>query len=324
MKQEKIKTLTVAPRADYVVWEEDLENIVRDTTLIVSAGCVALYIVNGMLKSVNIPGRFLIKSKAEDKDNSKLQLICVNTDRTFDICCGVGNIPFKDSELNFETVVGAHGECKIRIAQPWPLYTTFGHAPIDAEEIDAYVKLKLNELMTSRLAEVLQHYDYSNIMTQQSVIAADLEKKFSQRLGDIGLEVASFALAGIRFNEEYQEKRRDFFENENRAKAEKLERRAREREQRAEIDNVIAIANATRNLNVSEPQPAPQQPPQYVPPQYAPPQFNQPQYTPPQYNTPQNNQFGAGMGNQGVKYCPRCGTKMDQSAIFCPGCGKKN
>ena len=295
--KEKIKNITVAPGTEYVIWAEDLTNIVRETVVTVSAGCVALYLVNGVLKSVNIPGRSLIKSKAEEKDHSKLELIGVNTDKTFEICCGVGNVPFKDMDLNFETVVGAHGECKIRIAQPWPLYTTFGHAPITADEIDSYVKLKLNEIMTSRLAEVLQHYDYSNIMTQQSTIAADLEKRFSQCLNDIGLEVVSFALAGIMFNNEYQEKRKEFFEAQNLRQAEKAERRAREREQRTEIDNVIAIANATRNLN---PTPvAPQQPVQPAAP------------------------IGNTNVNQPVKYCPRCGTKMEQSAIFCPGCGKK-
>ncbi|MBQ8429642.1 MAG: zinc-ribbon domain-containing protein [Clostridia bacterium] len=294
--KEKIKNLTVAPRTDYVIWSEDLTKIERETTLTVSAGCVALYLVNGVLKSVNIPGRSLIKSKAEDKDHSKLDLICVNTDKVFEICCGVGNIPFKDNEINVETVVGAHGECKIRIAQPWPLYVTFGHSPIDADEIDSYVKLKLNEIMTSRLAEVLQHYDYSNVMTQQSIIASDLEKRFSQCLNDIGLEVVSFALAGIMFNGEYQEKRKEYFEAQNRRQAEKMERRAKEREQRAEIDNVIAIANATKNLTPAAPAQAPAPAP-----------------------APQNN---AGI-NQPVKYCPRCGMKMEQSAIFCPGCGKK-
>ncbi|MBR2337161.1 MAG: SPFH domain-containing protein [Clostridia bacterium] len=296
--KEKIRNLTVAPREDYVIWTEDLTNIVRETTLTVSAGCVALYLVNGVIKSINIPGRALIKSKAEDKSNSKLELICVNTDKTFEICCGVGNIPFKDSEINCETVVGAHGECKIRISQPWPLYTTFGHAPISAEEIDSYVKLKLNEIMTTRLAEVLQHYDYSNIMTQQSAIAADLEKRFSQRLNDIGLEVTSFALAGIMFNAEYQEKRREYFEMQNCRQAEKLERRAREREQRAEIDNVIAIANATKNLNTSS--------------NVTPPQPAAPVTPPPQ------PQSGARLN-----FCPRCGTKVDPSAIHCSGCGKK-
>lgn len=298
--KEKIKNLTIAPRTDYVIWAEDLTNIVRDTTVIVSAGCVALYLVNGVLKSINIPGRSVIKSKAEEKDHSQLDLICVNTDKTFELCCGVGNIPFKDMELNYETVVGAHGECKIRIAQPWPLYITFGHCPITADEIDSYVKLKLNEIMTTRLAEVLQHYDYNNIMTQQSTIASDLEKRFSQSLNDIGLEVVNFALAGIMFNAEYQEKRKEFFEAQNRRQEEKMERRAKEREQRAEIDSVIAIANATKNLNVS----APQQPAAPVAP------------------AAPSTQSNAGV-NQPVKYCPRCGMKMEKSAIFCPGCGKK-
>lgn len=295
--KEKIKNIMVAPNADYVVWAEDLSNIVRDTTLMVSSGCVALYIVNGVLKSINIPGRSLIKSKAEEKDNSKLDLICVNVDKVFEMTCEVSGIPFKDSELNYETTVGGRGECKIRIAQPWPLYAAFGRVPLTADDIAANVKLKLNEIMTSRLAEVLQNYDYGSVMTQQSAIAADIEKRFTQSLGDIGLEVVSFALAGISFSEEYQEKRKEFFEMENLRKEQKQQRREKEREQRAEIDNIIAIANATKDLNPSQAMP--------VTPQ-----------APTMYNTSANV-------NQGVKYCPSCGTKMDQSAAFCSGCGKK-
>lgn len=296
--KEKIKDILVAPNSDYVVWAEDLSNIVRDTTLMVSSGCVALYIVNGVLKSINIPGRSLIKSKAEEKDNSKLDLICVNVDKVFEINCGVSGIPFKDSELNYETAVGGRGECKIRITQPWPLYAAFGRVPLTVADIAENVKLKLNEIMTSRLAEVLQHYDYNSVMTQQSTIATDLEKRFMQSLGDIGLEVVSFALAGIVFSDEYQEKRKEFFEMENQRKAEKQQRREKEREQRAEIDNIIAIANATKDLNPAQATPViPQAPTMY-------------------------NAAATGV-NQGVKYCSSCGTKMDQSAAFCSGCGKK-
>ena len=294
--KEKIKNVVVSFNNKYVIWAEDIDNIVRDTTLNVEAGCIALYIVNGVLKSINTPGRWVIKTKEEEKSNSRLQLICVNTDKTFDILCGAGNIPYKDLELNLETVVGAHGECKIRISQPWSLYTSMGHANITAEEIDEYVKLKLREILTTRLAEVLQHFDYDNIMTQQSTIAEDLEKKFSQKLNEIGIEVTSFALAGIKFSDEYLEKRKTFFEGQNLKKAEKEERRAREREQRAEIDSIVSIANATRSLNVGE------------------------NHTITQNNT-NNSQIND--ANQPVKYCSRCGTKISASATFCPSCGKK-
>ena len=296
--KEKVRNIVVTPNQDYAIWSPNLENIVRDTTLNVEAGCVALYLVNGMLKSINPPGRWVIKSKDEDKSQSKLQLICANTDKTFDICCGVGMIPFKDEDLNLETTVGAHGECKIRITQPWALYNALGHSDITADEIDSYMKLKLSEIMTARLAEVLQHYDYNNIMTQQSVIASDLGKKFSQHLNEIGIEVVGFSLAGIMFSEDYQNKRKEYFENQNRRKAEKEEQRAKAREQRAEIDNILAVANAARGLSS------------------APVQSNAAP-NPPQVHSVDNSL------NQPVKYCSRCGTKMAKTADFCPGCGKK-
>jgi membrane protease subunit (stomatin/prohibitin family) len=70
----------------------------------------------------------------------------------------------------------------------------------------------------------------------------------------------------------------------------------REREQRMEIDNIIAISNATKNMN-----PPPQAPAGNS-------------YTP-----PANNGGCAGT----VSFCPKCGTRITQSAVFCPNCGKK-
>jgi hypothetical protein len=299
MKNEKVSEIIVQPNKDYVIWPADLTNIVKETTLIVESGCVAMYFVNGMLRSQNPPGRWVINAKDDYRSNSRLQLICANTDMTFTIYCGVGGVPFKDFDLNIETMVGAHGECKIRINKPWQLYATMGRAQVSAEEIDEYIKLKLNELMTTKLAEILQHYDYNNIMTQQSAIADALKKNFAQSLGEIGVDVSSFAMAGIMFSDDYRAKRQEAIDKAEQLKQDKIDRRNREREQRQELDSLIAIANATRDLNPSAgatPQTPPVNPTQPV---------------------------IVDMTNQPVKYCPRCGTKMAQSSAFCPGCGKK-
>ena len=297
--KEKIRNVDVVSNKDYVMWQIDIENAVRDTTLNVAAGCIALYIVNGMLKSTNMPGRWCIKSKDEERSNARLQLIGVNTDRTFEIRCGVGDIPFKDYELNVETKVGAHGECKIRISQPWSLYTTLGKANITAQDIDDYAKLKMRELMTSCLSSVLQNYDYNNIMTKQSDIAAELAKRFSEELFRYGVEVESFALAGICFPEEYQQQRKAHFDAENDKRQQREQRREREREERREVESIVAIANATSNINVpSQPQ--------------APAQNNVPPYGGP-----------TNYGGAGVKYCPKCGQQVNATANFCPKCGQR-
>ena len=288
----KVKNVTRKVNDKYVIWNEDLTDIVRDCTLIVEPGCVGIYIVDGMMKSVNPAGKWLLKSKEEDKNKSTLQLIGVNTDKAFEIRCGAGNIPFKDYEINAETTVGAHGVCKIKIAQPWTLYTTMGKANVTAEEIDQYMKMKMGEIMTSTLAEVLQNYDYNTIATQQSEIADKLAKKCAIKLSDIGVQADDFTLAGIKFTEEYQAKRQDYFDEQNRKKAEKAARREKEREQQAEIDNLIAIANATSQMNLDGGMP--------------------------QAPAMQQNDF-----NQPVKYCTRCGMKMASNAAFCPGCGYK-
>ena len=292
----KVKNVTIRVNNEYVIWNEDIENIVRDTTLIVEPGCVGVYIVDGMLKSINPAGKWLLKSKEEDKKKSSLQLIGVNTDKTFEIRCGAGNIPYKDFEVNVETLVGAHGSCKIKISQPWLLYTTMGKANVTAEEIDQYMKQKLSEIMTSTLAEVLQSYDYGNVATQHSEIADKLAQKCAVKLNDIGVQATDFTLAGIKFTEEYQAQRKEFFEAQNRKKAEKAARREKEREQQAEIDNLIAIANATQQMNIDNGMAN---------------QANAPA-------APVQNDF-----NQPVKYCSRCGMKMASNAVFCPGCGYK-
>ena len=70
----KVKSVTIKVNNDYVIWNENIEDIVRDATLIVEPGCVGIYIVDGMLKSVNPAGKWLLKSKEEDKKKSALQL----------------------------------------------------------------------------------------------------------------------------------------------------------------------------------------------------------------------------------------------------------
>ena len=289
----KVKSVTIKVNDKYVIWNENIDDIVRDATLIVEPGCVGIYIVDGMLKSVNPAGKWLLKSKEEDKKKSALQLIGVNTEKTFDIRCGTGGVPYKDFEINAETMVGAHGVCKIKIAQPWALYTAMGKPNVTVDEIDQYMKMKLGEIMTSVLSEVLQKYDYSNILSQQSEIANTLAKKCEPKLSDIGVQADSFTLAGIKFSDEYQGQRKAFFEEQNRKKQEKLERRQKEREQQAEIDNLIAIANATQQMNLEG-------------------GMNQAPAAPAQNDL-----------NQPVKYCTRCGAKVASNVAFCPGCGHK-
>ena len=288
----KVKNVTIKVNDKYVIWNEDLTDIVRDCTLIVEPGCVGIYIVDGMMKNVNPAGKWLLKSKEEDKNNSALQLIGVNTDKAFEIRCGAGNIPFKDYEINAETTVGAHGVCKIKIAQPWTLYTTMGKANVTAEEIDQYMKMKMGEIMTSTLAEVLQNYDYNTISTQQSEIADKLAKKCAIKLNDIGVQAEDFTLAGIKFTEEYQAKRKDYFDEQNRKKAEKAARREKEREAQAEHDRLMDIVNSTAAMNINS-------------------------NTPQAPAAPQNN------FNNAIRFCPSCGREKASNAQFCSHCGYK-
>ena len=184
---KKVKSVTISVNDKYIIWEENIEKIVKNTELVVEAGCVGIYVVDGVLKNVCPAGKWLLKSKDEEKKKCALRLIGVNMDKIFEIRCGAGNIPYKDLEINIETLVGAHGSCKIKIAQPWVLFTTMGKVNVTAEEIDQYMKLKLGEIMTATLAEVLQNYDYSTISTQQSDIADTLAKRCAVKLNEIGV-----------------------------------------------------------------------------------------------------------------------------------------
>ena len=290
--KEKIKNITIAPSNEYVIWNVDLENIVRDTTLTVSAGCVGLYIVDGVLKSVNTPGRWVIKSKDEEKKKSALQLIGVNSDKVFEIFCGVGNIPWHDYVIKIDGKVGAHGDCKLRIASPWALYTTFGHAPITATEIDEFAKAKLVEIMSSSIAAAIEKYDYEGIRSAQSTISAELEKQIGNALFSIGLEVSSFSIRGMTFDQEYLDKRQWHFDNKKRLEAEEDAQRAEERRRRAEANIMSAYKN-----NVPA---APQTPP-----------------------TPAAPAAPAAPTAPAARFCSQCGTKHDANAKFCPNCGRK-
>jgi hypothetical protein len=285
---DKVKSVNISPSDKYIIWEENTENLAKDCDLNVSPGCVGLYIVNGVLKSVNTPGRWIINSRDEKRDKAKLTLIAVNSDKIFEIFCGTGNIPYHDYDIDIDATVGAHGDCKLRISNPWLLYTSFGHAPISAEEIDSFAKSKLIEIMSSQLAGAAGKYSYEDIKAKQSEISAELEKQFGKALIDIGLEVASFSLRGITFDQDYLDKRQWHFDNEKRIKEEKRARREKEREQRNEIENIVTLTNATKNNTPPAPAPAAPSAP-----------------------------------NHTAQFCPQCGTKLIATAKFCSNCGKK-
>lgn len=291
-KQDKIKEVTISTNDDYVIWNVDVSNVARDATLYVEQGALGIYIVNGATRSINNAGRWVINAKADEKAGNRIQLVGANADRAYDIFCGIGGVPFKDFEINVETVVGAHGECKISILQPWVLCTVLGKNTIKLEDIDDYIRAKLSELMTSSLADVLGKYDYTSINSKISEISAEMKDKLFDEFQKCGIGIENFALKGIHFNDEYKQKRVDFFDNANRKKEEKEQRRERERAQRAEIDAINSLVG------------------------------NIPQ-APGGGNTVQNLSNNAPGVNVPVKYCTKCGMKCTADAIFCAGCGKK-
>lgn len=293
-KHDKVKEVTISTNDEYVIWNVDVSDVARDATLHVEQGALGIYIVNGATRSVNNAGRWVINSKADEKLGNRIQLVGANADRTYEILCGIGGVPFKDMEINAETVVGAHGECKISVLQPWILCNVLGKTTVKLDDIDTYIRAKLSELMTSSLADVLQKYDYSSINTRLSDISAEMKDKLFDEFEKIGIGIETFSLNGIHFAEDYRQKRTEYFDNVNRKKEEKEARRERERAQRAEIDAINSLVGGIQTPSA---------------------QANA--------NTAQDLNSNAPGVNVPVKYCSRCGMKLSADSVFCSGCGKK-
>lgn len=282
--KEKVKNITVSPNDGYIMWNVDIGNIARDAVLDVQTGCAALYIVNGSLKSYNTSGRWLINGKDEIKIGGKLQLIGVNSDRIYTILCGAGGIPFRDYELNTETTAGANGECKIRLIQPWTLYTLLGKPDVTSDDLDAFVRGKLSELLSASLADEFSKYDYNTVNARLTAISEGLKNKVFESLSACGLMAEDFSLNAIYFSEEYKLKRAENFERSNRKKEEKAEQRERERAQRAEIDAIRSLAGVDLKDRTAD---------------------------------------AKSGGAELVRYCARCGAKTEKDALYCPSCGVK-
>ena len=149
--------------------------------------------------------------------------------------------------------------------------------------------------LAKRMAEAAKRFDYDEITSRQSDIADAIQKKFAKELINIGIEVSSFALQGIRFNDEYIAQRDMHFMNEKTKKEAKVIAREEERRRRAELDNVISIAQATAGMTPPAAPVAPAAP-----------------------ATP-----AAPAQDHTIQFCTKCGTKLPAAAKFCSGCGNK-
>ena len=98
----------------------------------------------------------------------------------FEICCGVGGVPFNDRELEKDTVVGTNADMKLRIKDPWKLYTMMGNRDIAESEINDFLRAKLAEILKTELAKQLQFNTYFTLTAQtgkMSETVAELIKR---------------------------------------------------------------------------------------------------------------------------------------------------
>jgi membrane protease subunit (stomatin/prohibitin family) len=279
--REKIKKIDVKLNPNFIMWEVNLDNIVKETSLSVGEGCCAIYLVNGNLHSVSPAGNYIINTKEEYKNGASLRLIGVNSDKLYELMFGVGGVPYKDWELNVETLVGAHGTLKFRLINPWAIYAALGKINVTVEDIDDYIKPKIIEQARVQLAQLLQKYDYLSIQTQGEQLSKSLEEKLVDEFAPRGVEVQSFVLEEIFFNDEYKNKRKSVLDAENAKKQAKQDKREKARELKEDLEAMKAIKDISGG----------------------------------------DDDVEVFINLLTSKYCPNCGTKNQSSAKFCSKCG---
>ena len=247
-KDDQEKEVVINVNDQYVMWEVDISNSAFNAKLTVDSGCQGIYIVNGNLRQMCTSGRWIINDKSEKRDGNSLKLIGVNINKTYVVKIGVGGVPYKDWEMNIETNVGMHGDCTVRMQNPWALYQRMGKANVTEEEVDEFIRNKISELLRTELALVLQSCDYFTVTTEQNHIASELVEKFKPELEKLGITCDNFSLKEIFFPEQYMQERKAKEEEKAEKKREREAQMRRDEERQAEID---AFNSMNFNMNTS-------------------------------------------------------------------------
>ena len=211
-KGKQVKSISVAPSAEYCIWVIPTDDLAYDTTVTVAPGCQMLYIVNGQLRERVQSRTVLINPKKEKKFTQNITLVGVNFEKTFDILCGVGKVPYKDNELGADTVVGVSADMKVRVSDAWKLFTMLGNRSVKGEEINDFVRGKCAEILSTELSHKLQSCTYHTLTAEKEKMSAALEEKIAAVLQDMGLFLvpSSFALGDFFFQPDYIQLRQDY------------------------------------------------------------------------------------------------------------------
>ena len=205
----KTKQITISIDPVHCIRSIPLDDIAYNTTVIVETGCVGIYVVNGRKNSTFRPGTAYMINDKKDRDIRSMVLIGANVNKEFEVCSGVGGIPYHDDELGMDAQVGISADMKVHIINPWDFYVALGNRDVTEKDINDYLRGQCAAVLQAELAKRLQYCTYENISAQASKMAQKVEEQLQKIFLEKGVELVggSLVLGNFYFNEDYMKYR---------------------------------------------------------------------------------------------------------------------
>ncbi len=207
----KKQTITISIDNEHCIRSIPVEGIGYDTTVIVETGCVGIYVVNGRPRQPILePGRYLINDKRERGLISSFALIGANVNKEFEILCGVGGLPYRDPDLDYDAKVGISADMRVHIVNPWELYTAMGNRDLSEREINDYVRGQCISVLQAELTKRLTYCTYDMLPAQAEKMGQKVEERLRELFLNKGIRLVdgSLVLGSFHFDDEYLAMRR--------------------------------------------------------------------------------------------------------------------
>lgn len=206
----KTKQITISIDPVYCIRSIPLDNVAYNTTVIVETGCVGIYVVNGRKSPTFRPGTAYMINDKKDRDIRSMVLIGANVNKEFEVCSGIGGIPYHDADLGVDAKVGISADMKVRINNPWDFYVAMGNKDITEKDINDYLRGQCAAVLQTELSKLLQYCTYENISSQAARMTQKAEEQLQKIFLEKGVELVngSLVLGNFYFDEDYLEYRR--------------------------------------------------------------------------------------------------------------------
>ncbi len=206
----KTKQIVISIDPVYCIRSIPLDNIAYNATVIVETGCVGIYVVNGRKSSTFRPGTAYMINDKKDRDIRSMVLIGANVNKEFEVCSGIGGIPYHDDELGMDAKVGISADMKVHIVNPWDFYVALGNRDVTEKDVNDYLRGQCATVLQAELAKRLQYCTYEDISTQATKMAQKAEEQLQKIFLEKGVELVkgSLVLGNFYFDEDYLEYRR--------------------------------------------------------------------------------------------------------------------